>query len=214
MIAGFVLQPSLCVKGYRFRCQRAAGAVSARKGSLGAHTSARCALEILHHSLLLLWRWSVSHCATDTAAGGQKRKCSLKRVLLSESQHPRTAFAPTMGGYLELWCTRTHNGTHRHRMARYGTHTAHNGTQWHRYGTQWHTYCTQWHTTAHNGMQWHAMAHNGTQWHAMAYTVAHNGTQWHTIARNWHTNGPSAQARDCFQLAAGNSWNRLDFLGA
>ena len=179
MIAGFVLQPLLCVKGYRFRCQRAAGAVSARKGSLGAHTSARCALEILHHSLLLLWRWSVSHCATDTAAGGQKRKCSLKRVLLSESQHPRTAFAPTMGG---IWSygaqghTMAHTGAEWHAMAhirrttaRNGTDTAHNGTHTAHNGQRRTTVC--------NGTQWRVMAHSGTQWRTPWRTMALNGAQ-------------------------------------
>ena len=92
---------------------------------------------------------------------------------------------------------------------------------------------------AHNDTQWHTTAQNGTPMAHIRRTTggdgahtAHNGTWRHTMARKRHTmaqirhtmgrNGAQVahdgtrtiilQARDCLQLAAGNSWRGLDLL--
>ena len=148
---------------------------------------------------------SVSLCYRYRCWRPKNGSVALREFCFLNPNTPRLLFL-LLWGYLELWRTMTHNGTQRLRMARYGTHTAHNGgamahiqhTMAHG-GTEWHANGTLWHRC---GTQWDTMAHNGTQ-------MARNGAQWHTTARNG-TRTVILQARACFQLADGNSGSGLD----
>ena len=151
---------------------------------------------------------SVSLCYRYRCWRPKNGSVALREFCFLNPNTPRLLFL-LLWGYLELWRTMTHNGTQRLRMARYGTHTAHNGGRW-------RTYSTQWHMAAHNGTQTaHCgtdAAHNGTRWHTMAHkwhAMAHNGTQQHAMAheRSFCKPAPASSSQTEIAGAGWTCWS-------